>query len=312
MKKLIFLTLAFSICFGLVWISGCSDDDKSTGTNTTVAPEAVDSNFMNSLFGEDLLMNSIQSIEVSMALLDSIPNAPIKENGGQLLSLMAGDQDIIITAITSYDFVNGWHIFQFEASVVDLGSYDTTNVIGWDSVRVSYLGTPLEFPNSQSEMDEFLARAHVYWYLLPDSLHNAALHHRLDVGLNIQNNSDTLISLSGSVNDTISVQDSMNQSYCQVDLTLNQTLSNFQFYPNSPDTVCPESGTISAMVTLDVACTGGEFDTLNVNGAWTITAIINNDNSVTIRFTNGVVSWSVTEPCGGGVAAKSYWYPMRD
>ncbi len=311
MKRFIFLTLAFSICFGLIWISGCSDD-KSAGVDPAAGPEPVDSNFMNDIFGEELLMNSIHSIEVSLALLDSIPGATVKENGGLSLSVMEGEQEIIITAIGSYSYENGWHVFQFDAIVVDLEFNDTTAVSGLDSVRVSFEGSPLQFPNSQSEMDELLARAHARWNSLPDSLNNAAIHHRLDVSLDFLNNNDTLINLAGTVSDTISIQDSLEQSFCQLELTLNQTMTNFQFYPSSSDTVCPESGSTTATVTLNVACTGGAFDTLNVDGTWTISATINDDNSVTITFTNGIVSWTVTEPCGGGVAAKRGWFGVRE
>jgi hypothetical protein len=40
---------------------------------------------------------------------------------------------------------------------------------------------------------------------------------------------------------------------------------------------------------------------LSISGTWTITATVNDNNTVT--YTDGTTSWTVTEPCDGGTAA---------
>ena len=63
-----------------------------------------------------------------------------------------------------------------------------------------------------------------------------------------------------------------------------------------------------------LACTGGSDNpdslgsSLQLEGAWTVTVVVNDNNTVTITYSDGTTTWVVTEPCDGGIAASSRWW----
>ena len=303
MKKRVLLAMFVTLALILTAVAGCDEDEVTNPTEPVVDP--ADSAFVTELFNEEMFMTVFQSMEVSLALLDSIPDVGMRKTAAPMNAFRSdGDStEHTITAIISYDYSNGWHIFEFEATIVDLTEDDTVDIAGIDSVQVLENGEPVEYPTEQTEMDGLKERVHVDWDRRSDTDHGD-LNHVVDIVLDSVE-VDTIVTVNGTVHDTLLMSELWDSATCELEVSFDQTVTDLQINVTG-DEECPRDGQIVVMASLDVECIGGsgsDFDSLSISGTWTVTATVNDDNTVTITYTDGTVSWTVTEQCNGSSSA---------
>ncbi|MCP4567275.1 MAG: hypothetical protein GY841_06825 [FCB group bacterium] len=293
------LLLAMSLVCSLVFVMGCSDDET---TNPVVdGPAPGDSTFVSDLFDEDILSTSFQSLPITFALLEEVTSFSSFKSGLSQKALQ--DDEIIIDGIFEYEYsAEGWHVFDFSAILIehDNDTQDTVDVYGSDSVQIFDGDSTVQFFSGQVDMDTLKIRAHVRWYQRPDSATWGALNHSLHISIDSVS-VDTFFTITGSVRDTLHGTLEDDETMCQAQVTNHQVIEGLKFSSGMSEEACPLAGHIVASAGIDLQCSGtGEtwLDSLNVNGSWTITATVNENETVTLSFTNGVVSWTITQPCG--------------
>ena len=305
-RRVIVLVAVFALGMTFSFFSGCSDDN---GTNSNgIDPQ--DSAFVGEFFSGDIFLRSLQSIPVSLELLGTVDGAA--KIAPSALASLSDDEEIIINSIIEYSYTNGWHIFDFSAMIIDLDEHDTVDIAGIDSVQILENGEPVRVPVDSNNIDGLKARAYIDWELRGES-NRGDVNHRIDVGLD-PGVLDTIVTVDGSVHDTMEVVEDDFDGTCSIFAALDQTVTNLQIRTPSNDD-CPLDGQVASTATLDVLCIGNQgagYDTLQVTGAWTVTATVNDNNTVTITYSDGTVSWTVTEPCGQSATMKPRgWAAIR-
>ncbi|MDH3892499.1 MAG: hypothetical protein OEV49_15650 [candidate division Zixibacteria bacterium] len=316
MKRLMFLLLTGLLAICTAFMLGCEEDAAITddgGNHTILTPE--DSSMVEDMLTEDMLSTPLDALGVSWELVDHIPGAQGAKFSGTSLALGTDEEEMIITDAGYEGYSDGWHIFHFAAVAVDQYSYggvdyyDTVFIGGWDSIQVIADGVPIQYPNDQTVVEGLNERAHVNWEDNDDE-HTGSLNHIIEADMSYVEG-DTILTLNGSTDDQIYSGENREWGVCDITMTLDQTITNLVFNVNVEGD-CPESGTISSISSIDAFCTGLDAnagDTLDVNSSWTVTATINEgEGTVTVTFTSGAISWTVTEPCDeGGAQATSGW-----
>jgi hypothetical protein len=98
---------------------------------------------------------------------------------------------------------------------------------------------------------------------------------------------------------------------CDVHLSYDMTIENLQVYASAGDDDCPEAGDIAVAVSIEADCVetvGSNRDSVSIDGTWMVTAHVNDNGSVTVTFSNGLLFWRVTEDCGGGASGADNWW----
>ncbi len=311
MKRLLVLSM---LCLALFF--GCEENNQDNTLNPGGGIGDTDTSLVSEFFtGEDIFDNPFKTLDVSMALLDSIPSTPAKASSD--FRSLEGDDDVIITRILSYSYSEGWHIFSFEANSVSSLGYDTVYISGIDSVKFLLSSQPLQYPNSTEDFDEIVQHAHAFWNSSWGSDYGS-VHHLFEVNKEIVS-LDTFITINGIVNDTVAATEEDSTSNCSIGANLNQTITNLKLnVSDQAQNDCPISGSIISSTNLDIYClsldTANSF-TIDMNMSIEITAVVNDDASITVTYTGNNVTWSsTTEPCGGVVTSsrQSPWFSYRD
>jgi hypothetical protein len=270
MKRMFLLSLAAVFGLALILSSGCDENQNDTGLESQTVND-VDTSFMNSFFGEDEIFSPAdQSAELSLALIGhQFGISPSSKKGTSGIHALQGeDVEITITAVNNYTYSNGWHIWSFEATVVNLVELDTSDVSGIDSVQILENGVPIQLPTDSTALDGLKARAHVNW-TQRQTTNQGFSHHRVDFDLDTVG-ADTIVTINGSVDDTLNVNETGEMGMCQIDVTIDQTITDLQFFTDSTNANdCPLGGQINSTTTLDVLCVndmGSGMDTLQING----------------------------------------------
>lgn len=314
MKRLTAILFTGLLALSAAFMLGCEEDSAVTddGGQNTLTPE--DSSMVEDMLTGDMF-SSLNALGLSWELLDSIPGDAAPKFAGSSLALEGGDEDIIITNAGYEGYSNGWHIFDFAAIAVEdyiyeeVHYYDTVFISGWDSIQVIADGVPIQHLNDQTVIEGIKERAHVSFV---DNHHElyGSINHIIEADMDYVEG-DTILTLNGSTDDSLDNSENRDWGACDITMTMDQTITDLVFNVNGVDD-CPESGTITSNATIVAFCTGlGDHagDTLDVNSSWTVTATFNEgDGTVTVTFTSGGVSWTVTESCEeGGAQASAGW-----
>lgn len=305
MKRNVFVSLLMLALLAVVGI-GC-------GENSTTGPSnlVIDStNFLvvDDVIGDDYFSSAFQSMDLSFALLDSIP-FPAAPEKSAYSDFATGAEDIIISSISQYTFSNGWHIFDFEGTAYDPISQITSAVTGTDSIQVIEDGIAVQFPQGDDFIDALKLRAHVLWQTDPTSS-TGSFHHALDVEI-LRTEVDTILVISGSASDSVYAVFGEGSTVCVLDVSMNQTITALSMNSNGDE--CPTSGTINMSASIDLACTdtssvGTSLDSLSISSQWLVTATVNNDGSVTVHYSDNTTQWTVTQPCEYTPATAPRWW----
>jgi hypothetical protein len=294
MKRFWALGVVVSLGVALAFVAGCDDEDKGTGPAQI---DPADSTFLTDFFGgaEIILGTQFQSMFLTLALLDSIPDAASSAGQAGPPALQSQELGVVITSVIDYDYDNGWHIFDFEAIFLDDYGTDTTDVAGTDSFQVVIDSKPVQFPQDPLGIGELDIRAHAEWSQrsAPDS---GDAHHAINIVADTLGG-ETVVDVNGAVHDTLFVTPDY-EGYCEVNVILDQAIAEVRLIPEI-QSFCPFGGVITSVTGLDVLCVDmpEEPDTLRVDGTWTVTATFSDDNMITVTFSDGTVSWTITGPC---------------
>ena len=303
MKRLFLLPVAMILVIGLIFIWGCSDDDNDNGAGPTNQINPEDSTFVTEYFDEDVFLTGMNSVSLSWVLLDSIPSGAKAADGG-VGKVLQGDDDIVITAIISYEYSEGWHIFEFEAEIIeeDYPGTDTIDVTGTDSVQVLEAGVPVQFPDEQTVVSGLKERAHANWEHRGEPA-VGAVHHLIDVGLT-EVVLDTIITFDGAVHDTIEGVDHDNGMIWSYYISYDQTIDSIQI--STTDEECPLDGFISMNAGINATGVSDDVppDTITIAGNWVITVTVITPGTIRLTYSDGTVSWAHTEVVCGGVLTR--------
>jgi hypothetical protein len=269
-------------------------------TGGATQSDEFDSIFVDDLFdGPDMFMQTFQVLEITGLLMDSIPSVPGKLRPFAALS----SEEMVISSVHSYSYTNGWHIFDFEAYVVDGYEMDTTYIDGVDSIQLRSGGTSIQAPAGLDEIDEIWERIHGGWESSTGD-EWGAVHHAVDVEISSLD-PDTIFVLSGTVSDTLgSAFEGYETGYCEALIATNQTVSGLTINVRIGGE-CPLAGDIANTTHISATCVSEGIDGpeyFAVNGTWIVTASVNLDGSITITYDGPLVDWSTNVTCGGDTA----------
>lgn len=305
MKRNVLVSLMLLSLWAVVGIIGCGDD-SATGSGNLV----VDStNFIvvDDILGDGYFSSAFESMELSFALLDSIPvqAAPRK---ALFSSFAASSDSIVISSISQYTFSNGWHIFDFDGTTYDPTTQITSAVTGVDSIQVIEDGIAVQYPQGEEFIDGLKLRAHVLWQTDPVQ-NTGSFHHSLDIEF-VRTDLSTTIIISGSATDTVHASFAEFGIDCALDASMDQTITSLT---TTTGEQCPTAGTVDMSASIDFACTdtaniGSSIDSLTISSQWHITATVNDDSSVTVHYSDNTSQWTVTEPCDQPLAAAQRWW----
>jgi hypothetical protein len=298
MKRLYFLGILISLgMVGISLMSGCSDDDNSTGPVLGDTSSAK-FQYIDSTLGEEIFNDFGQSIDLSLELLGE--HLGVSFSGSKnhpIMTLQGDDEHIVINSIDTWEFTDDfWWVFTFDAEIIN--GVDTTLLMGIDSVQLLLGNSPVESYAEMPNFNALKARAHVNGTGSDGGTLGA--HHRIDVEVDEVGN-DSVITVNGTTRDTLDFNVSSGQGECDVFLSQGLTINNLEILLDSDlDQDCMQNGSMIATASIDLTCTGsgdnpGPLEQLDIEGTWTITAVINDNGTVTITFTDGTTTWRITE-----------------
>ncbi|MFQ5453217.1 MAG: hypothetical protein ACE5D6_03415 [Candidatus Zixiibacteriota bacterium] len=296
MKRFAFLTILISLVLFLM--VGC-DEDKTVNSNLIVGDtSSADFQFVQEKVTQDENTDIGMSLDLTFDLFDQQfgVGAPKLEQSGIMALGQTGD--IILIDSATYTFINGWHVFTFEATVIDMFTNDTLDISGIDSIQIQSNGSTL--PEPDSTMDDLRIRNYFNWDFRNKSDSGSGTHLIHIAGSTID--SGSVVTINGSANETVYTTVSDTIAECDLDMNNNVNITNVQFVLDG--TECPNSGKIMMSSNMDLTCYGqlnSHLDSLTVNGTWTVTAVFNG-TQVNVTYTDGTTSWSVIEECGSPVA----------
>ncbi len=302
MRRAFILTTALSCLVALVLVIGCSDDKSTT-------PELGDPNdpnfqFVYSLVGDDMFSEIGTSMEMSLDLLESEGFLNLTSGkGSPILGLQDGPGDVIISAVDTFYFTDDyWFVFVFSADLSEGQEY--FEVSGIDSVQLLNQGEPLHFSVVEGGFDGLKANAHVN--VSSSYGIEGGSHHRLEAEVVSVFEADSLIRIDGSAFDTLNTVWSDTAGSCDIELIKNSSIDDLNVLVSSTPGIedCPQSGSISVSASIDISCTGdgsNELQERDVNGVWTVDAVVNSNQTVTVTVTGDNNTWRIVEPldCGG-------------
>lgn len=301
MKRFFVLGILLLGLAGLGLMSGCSDDDNPTGTQFGDT-SSVQFQYIDSTFGEDVFNDFGEGIDISFELLSShLGTSFAGSKNHPFMALQGGDESFIINSIDTWEFTDDfWWIFTFDATIAE--GDDSTYLTGIDSVQLLLGTSPLESYEGELNFDAIKARAHVNGTSNYDF--EIGAHHRMDASVD-EVGSDSIITIAGTTRDTLDFSVSDGQGNCDMLLSQWLDINNFEILIQSGADDCPQDGSISATVTIDLSCTGGDnpgpLEQLDIEGTWTMSAVINDNGTATITYSDGTTTWQITEEldCGG-------------
>ena len=291
MKRFLLLALVGGILFGLV--IGCDSDDKSTDNSLAVGDtNSIEFQFVSDFLGEQSFDELNWTIDLTFDLLGSIPGEQAPKFK-EISSFASGTQEeVLVLDSADYQHTNGWHIFEFYATV--MGDEDTTDVAGIDSVRTMVNGVPTQTPDIT--LNELSIRAHYNWENR-QGLGNGSGDHSLDLdGTVLVSGSQVVV--NGASTDGLVLHLEDGTTVCDLEVSNSVTATALAFRVDVDE--CPTSGTFQVTSTVSLACTGqgdSELDSLNINGSWVVTAVFNG-NLITITYSDGTTAWTITDICG--------------
>jgi len=307
MRKLLGLIFLSIAAMALIGLYGCGGSSTSNDSNLAIT-DSLKLQAIEGYVGDHLFASAAQGLELSLALVDSIPGGALVEKG-RFTGFSTGEGDVLISSVSTYSYSNGWHIFEFAATFGEEGLVTTASISGIDSLKVFVDGAAVPELSAEASIDSIKARAYLEFDAAADSA-SGTMAHLLDVGF-VYQGSDTLVVLDGSADDSVYVHSSDADSECEFAISLDQQMDNLILSTSGGG--CPEDGDISMTASVLMECTGtgdggtGMFS-FNMTGTWMVEATVNLDGSITATYSDGTNSYTVTEECQPALAPTSAWW----
>lgn len=299
--------VALAVLAGLfVFAIGCDSDSDNNSTGPTIVGDTTDVAFQAvDGFFEDLGFNETFDVssEFTFDMLEAQFPTTWQSSGRSGLTAKASSVDSSVIIISNYTFANGWHVFTFSATLFEIVNGQIVNSVlasGVDSVQVLKDGIAQQIPDTTA--NALNIRAH---FTVDASSQGFSYtgNHSLGLVLNLDAVSPNLVlnaTITQDVNASISDSALVDTVTCNLDITLNQTITNLTFPVDSNDepSDCPSSGSMVTVATLNLTCgSATSLDSLSINGSWTVTATVESQNKIRVSFTDGTTSWTTTEVC---------------
>ncbi|KAA3636800.1 MAG: hypothetical protein DWP97_02015 [Calditrichaeota bacterium] len=293
MKRYLLLTVFGLLSLGLT-IIGCDSSDSSNESNPLIGDTSSENfQFVQDEVGEGAFNTIGYSLDLSFDFIDQIPGAPTSPKQKNLVSYSASDS-VQSNHQYTYDTLNGWHIFQFEATIYE--DTDVISIAGTDSIQVTIDGDPMRYPDST--MNGIKIRNWFEFDVNSDDDAHGEGHHSYDIDAT-QYEVDGTGSIDGMTEEYLSVYTADSNATCTLLVENNVTINDVILMVDSPDDGCPQSGSVVVSSGLSLNCTGngeGGLSSLSIDGTWTMTAQFNG-TSETYTFSDGTTTWTITEPC---------------
>lgn len=271
-------------------ITGCSNilttgDTLDVGDNNDVNYQFVE----QEIFSDEIYEGIDVSLDLTESLIDSIPGAsPTRPH---IVAEAAGSP--VLNSL-SYTYSNNWHIFTFTGYISEMGSADTVDFTGIDSIQVFDNGQIQQIPDDSSDAFNFRAHFTATGRNNSDSL---VADHAVQVALD--NVNADLIHLDAQLDEAIWFEYSNSTDTCQVNVTSSFTADDITMLESQGDASCPQSGMITIAVSVMMTCAGGGANpfSLSIDGSWTAVGTFDG-SSESFTISDGTNEWTSTEPCG--------------
>ncbi len=292
--------VVFGVVCAMALSYGCSGSNKSTNSDNNVS----NLDQLQGYVDADFYAMSLQSLDLSLSLLDSVPaaNAPDNHSKTRFENLVAANgNDVVINSIGSYAYQNGWHIFQFAATIDPGDGSGVTSASGIDSVQALQSGVPMGPGSDFSTLDDVTSHAHFNWETQDQST-SVVANQLVNVGVSVSG-ADTTFLVNGSLDESLDAAFQDSVTSCSFAIDYAAVINNLAI-ASADD--CPQSGSVSMDVGIDIACLNTGTDgpqSTQLQGSFNVTAVANGANSITVTYSDGVNTKMVTDQCGGAVAS---------
>jgi hypothetical protein len=289
MKRLFLIGLAIILGAGLVFLTGCEDEEETTGPTQKATGELDDPVYMfvSEIAGNPNIEIDLNLVEISFGLLTDhfgTPKAGKISAGPEPGTI----QEWVYIAHDSSDF---WHIFECTVSV----TYDDGREFlfgGVDSIRAGYNST-FTWDYNPATTTSLNIRAHLNYDVVADVDTGKYVYH---AALDLTWPNQTDFECSGSV--TLCGYMYYSGDSCRVDMCFWETITDVYMDATAQAYAgCPISGQQSFDFALDKDCQGtSHIDSLNFKGDWAM-SFIYADSSMTITHENATTRWTRIEDC---------------
>lgn len=313
MKRLGLLFVMAALLGGLSLVIGCSgggstDSNLVEGDTTDVAFQIA-----QDLVGDEgEIMEFASDIDLSMELLYEATGYPQVSSpglpGSRIANAAASADSISNIVIGSWEFTaDNWFVCTFSATQYeyDCGEFGCDSSIatleGIDSVQLVMMGDPLDTSQYSGGFNEIRARAHVSaggQDAFGDV--SADIHRWVNIAEDLT--SDSLVQVNAGSFDTLSISFQGDSASCDIVVTENGSIQDLVVLAWDDSGECPRSGSASTTATITLACLGTGSDNLeqlDIEGAWTVNASVQQDGSVNVSYTDGTTQWTTVIEAGG-------------
>jgi len=314
-SRAVLLLLAVAACCLMV-AGGCSDDDESSPTGGVTTGDPNDSSFqyVQENFAEsDEFFDFGGDVEIALALIDATTGIDLSKSPGRtgpLTALAAQEDTVISTVINSWQFTQDrWLVIDFSLTLLEIECEQTVcdtseiMVAGIDSIRFLEDGVALDTSEVGPNLNGLIQHAHVM-YNVDEGGGNtisADSERLLTITVGVNNN-DSLLQGDVVINESVEIVSNEGTGSCTIQLTRSQVVDGMIVNTmDDSEGSCPLAGSASVTDQISVSCIGSgqdELRTLDIDGTWQVTAVVNQDRSVTVTFTSNNVQWVVTVPNG--------------
>ncbi len=295
MKRILALgaALILLMCLSL-WV-GCGDDDEGTTTPALTQGDTLDPVFLSFRDGyENVDQFTSMMLDIMFSVADSVLSDPSNPNAKAVFIPNGLDVEADSLYLTYHASSGYWYLYE--------GYYDPRDsAIIIDSVQFLHGATPVQWPDS-AQLSGIKSGLSLFWSIEGDVVtgsHNMTLTGDFPNFGIVTANGTQHVSYAYHDSHVEVVDDTLG---CDFDMTFNSTITNVAFPLGNIEDVCPQSGSLVHMVTVDVGCVG-ETDTLDYSGGWKVTLTFAGATSTWV-IENATTRWSGTDSCSSSVSGN--------
>ncbi len=292
MKQLFILSMACLLGFGLILVSGCSDDDDERTTGDLEDPNYE---FISDIAGDVNFQMNTQMLELTFELIDELSRKE-KITPGQIAG--AEKIDVGYFDIIDYDTSNYWHIVTCSVEVTDEDDVFFAYK-GIDSLRAS------DASSYTYDIDESVTSLDIHSHFNvnlefseEDETTSGTIGNHCIFDLGIIDQEDGEFTLDGHAYDSLDLEITSDDGTCDLIMNFSETLTDLAIDSLVMDEgQCPFDGRISLTFDVSMACTGDdELSDLDVDGNWSASFVFD-EGMVNIVFENATTRWSDSDQC---------------
>lgn len=299
MKRIFILGSALILLMSFsLWI-GCSDDDENSTGTTLAQGDTLDPTYLtfrDGLEGVDLFTNTM--LNIVFQVTDSVLHDPSNPNAKVLSIPTAVGLEADSVFLTYHSASGYWYLYE--------GFYDPRDsAIIVDTVQFLHGTTPVQWPDS-ALLTGIKSGLSMLWKIEGDLTTSS---HEISLVGDFPNSG--MVTANGTQQASYAYHDSHvevadNDTLgCDFDMTFNTTFTGVEFPLGDLEDICPPSGSVVHLATVDVDCSN-ESDTVTYAGGWKVTLTFAGSTSTWV-IENATTRWAGTDDCGGSVVGRIIW-----